>query len=75
MTLHLDQLQPEPSFPNWLSADVTTANGKRRVVFKPVGKGTIEELHLDQAPLSVQVDPENTVLKEVTVKVAAKAKP
>jgi hypothetical protein len=32
-------------------------------------------LHLDQAPLSIQVDPENNVLKEVTVKVAAKAKP
>jgi len=75
MRLHLDQLQPEPSFPNWLSADVTTANGKRRVVFKPNGKNTIEELHLDQAPVSIQVDPDSTVLKEVTVKFAAKAKP
>jgi hypothetical protein len=58
-----------------LSADLATANGKRRVVFKPLGKKTIEELHLDQAPVSIQVDPDSTVLKEVTVKPAAKAKP
>jgi aminopeptidase N len=70
LTLHLDQVQPEASFPNWLSVDVITANGQRRVVFKPVGKKTIEECHLDQAPLSLRVDPENSVLKEIDVKPA-----
>jgi len=66
--LHLKQLQPEPSFSNSIPIDVITANGKRRVLLKPVGKETIQELRIDTAPVTVQLDPDNTILKEVKLK-------
>ncbi len=68
LTLQLDQLQPEAAFPNWLPINVLTPAGKRSFVFKPQSKNTIEKMPLREAPTSIQVDPENTVLKEVTVK-------
>jgi aminopeptidase N len=68
LKVHLNQLQAEPAFCNWLPVDVITPNGKQRVVFKPEGKKTVAELRLDQAPVSIQADPENTVLKEISVK-------
>ena len=66
--LHLKQLQPEPFFPNSIPVDIMTTNGKRRVVLKPAGKETIQELRLNAAPVSVQLDPDNTILKEVKLK-------
>ncbi len=66
--LHLKQLQPEPFFPNSIPIDVLTKNGKRRVVLKPSGKETIQELRLNTAPVNVQLDPDNTILKEVKLK-------
>ncbi len=68
ITLHLKQLQPEPFFPNSIPVDIITANGKRRVVLKPVGKATIQELRLNTVPLSVHLDPDDTILKEVKLK-------
>ena len=66
--LQLKQLQPEGSFPNSIPIDVITRNGKRRVVLKPAGKETIQELRLDAAPTRVQLDPDNTILKEIKMK-------
>jgi aminopeptidase N len=68
INLHLKQLQPEPFFPNSIPVDIITRNGKRRVVLKPAGKETIQELRLIAAPVSVQIDPDNTILKEVKLK-------
>jgi aminopeptidase N len=67
--LLLRQLQPEPAFPNLLPVDLITSRGKQRIVLKPMSKEAIQEIELDQAPSSVNVDPENTVLKEASVKV------
>jgi len=64
--LVLRQLQTEPAFPNALPLDIITSNGKRRIVLKPTGKQTIEEVNLNEAPLSVNIDPDNTVLKEAS---------
>jgi aminopeptidase N len=66
----LKQLQTEPAFPNWLPVEITTAKGKRQIIFKPTGKETIQTLPLNEMPVTVAVDPDNTVLKEVTVKTA-----
>ncbi|MCA1602784.1 MAG: hypothetical protein LC776_14495, partial [Acidobacteria bacterium] len=66
--LHLKQLQPEPSFPNSVPIDVMTTAGKRRLIFKPIHKETTQELRLDTAPVTVQLDPDNTILKEVKLK-------
>ena len=65
--LLLKQLQPEPAFPNAVPIDILTANGKRRLVLKPNGKETVEELRLDAAPTGVNIDPDNTILKEARV--------
>lgn len=65
--LVLRQLQTESAFPNALPLDLITAGGKRRVVLKPTGKQTIEEVRLDETPTSVNIDPENTILKEAHV--------
>jgi aminopeptidase N len=65
--LVLTQLQTEPAFPNALPVDIVTANGRRRVVLKPTSKQTIEEVKLKDAPASINIDPENTVLKEAKV--------
>jgi aminopeptidase N len=64
--LVLRQLQPEAAFPNALPIEITTGNGKRRVVIKPTTKQAVDEIRFDQAPTAVKVDPENTVLKEVS---------
>jgi aminopeptidase N len=66
--LQLKQLQPEPSFPNSIPIDVITTQGKQRIVLKPASKETIQELRLDAPPVTVQLDPDNTILKEVKLK-------
>ena len=63
----LKQLQPEPAFPNALPVDIVTANGKRRIVLKPNGKQTIQELKLNATPTAIKIDPDNTILKEARV--------
>ena len=65
MRLLLKQLQPEPAFPNAVPVDILTANGKRRFVLKPTGRQTVDEVKLDAAPTTVNIDPDNTILKDV----------
>jgi hypothetical protein len=67
LRLVLTQLQEEPSFPNQLPIEVVTAKGRMHVVIDPKGKRTIQEVQLDVAPTSINIDPENTVLKEARV--------
>jgi len=62
--LILKQVQPEPAFPNVVPLDIITAKGKRRVVLKPTSKQTIEEVKLNDAPTAVEVDPDNTILRD-----------
>jgi aminopeptidase N len=64
----LQQLQPEAAFPNAVPIDVTTSAGKRRLVLKPTGKQTLDELKLDEAPTLITLDPDDIILKEATVK-------
>jgi aminopeptidase N len=65
--LVLRQIQSGPSFPNALPIDILTGNDKRRIVIRPTGKLTVEEISFDNAPTSANIDPDNTVLKEATV--------
>jgi aminopeptidase N len=64
LRLVLNQIQPEPAFPNSLAVEILTAHGPRRVILKPAAKQTIQELELGEAPSTVNIDPENSVLKE-----------
>jgi aminopeptidase N len=67
LTMVLKQLQPEPSFPNAVPIDILTASGKRRFVLKPTGRQTVDEVKLDIAPTTVNIDPDNTILKDARV--------
>ena len=67
LRLVLTQTQTEPAFPNALPIDIINATGKRRVILKPTGKQTIEEVQLSESPTGIDIDPDNTVLKEAHV--------
>ena len=67
LRLVLKQLQPEPAFPNAVPIDIVTVSGKRRLVIKRNGKQTVEELKLKEAPTAVNIDPDNTILRDAHV--------
>ena len=62
------QLQAGPLFPNPLPISITTSKGKQTVLVKPTGKETIEEFHLSGPPSAIEIDPADTLLKELTVR-------
>jgi aminopeptidase N len=62
------QLQSEPPFPNLLPIRLTTAKGAQTVLIKPAGREAVEEFRLDGPPSSIEVDPANAILKELTVR-------
>jgi aminopeptidase N len=68
LRMMLKQLQPEPAFPNSVPIDILTANGKRRFVLKPTGRQTVDEVQLDAAPTGINIDPDNTILKDARVR-------
>jgi aminopeptidase N len=65
--LTLKQKQVIDAFSNSIPVEITTPLGKQRIVLKPKSKQTTQKIRLDAAPLTVQLDPENTVLKEASV--------
>lgn len=65
--LDLKQTQTGAAFPSSVPVEIITSGGKRRIVLKPAGKQTIQEVKLDEAPSAIVFDPENTVLKEARV--------
>jgi len=68
LRLVLDQVQPGNAFLDPVPLAITTAGGKRDIVLKPSGKQLIETIDLREKPLQLEVDPRNTLLKEVSVK-------
>ena len=67
LRMRLKQLQQEPAFPNAVPIDILTANGKRRFVIKPTGRQTVDEVKLEAAPTGINIDPDNTILKDARV--------
>jgi hypothetical protein len=68
LRLMLTQVQREQPFSDPLPVTIVTATGKREVVLKPTGKSLIETIQLRTKQLRIEVDPQNTLLKEVTVR-------
>lgn len=64
--LNLKQLQAEPYFPNPLTIVVVTVRGTRHAILRPVSKETVGEFRLSGPPLTVHLDRNNQVLKEVS---------
>jgi len=68
LRLVLRQVQPGNVFVDPVPITITTASGKRDIVVKPAGKQLIETIESNEKPTQIEVDPRNTLLKEVTVK-------
>jgi hypothetical protein len=47
---------------------ITTASGRRDIVLKPAGKNLIQTIPLGDKPTQIELDPQNTLLREATVK-------
>lgn len=65
LQLVLRQVQSGNAFLDPVPITVTTASGKRDLVLKPGGKEVTETIQLREKPVSIEVDPGNTILKEV----------
>jgi aminopeptidase N len=68
LNLLVKQLQPEPAFPNALPIEVVTAAGKHRFTMYPRSKETTETFRISSEPQAVEIDPQNTILKEISLK-------
>jgi aminopeptidase N len=64
----LKQLQPGNAFLDSVPITITTSTGKRDIVLKPTSKQFIETIPLRENPTNLDVDPRNTLLKEVSIK-------
>jgi len=67
LRLALKQTHPGLAFPNWLPVEIVTSASRRRIILKPTGKQITQEVKLNEAPSAVNLDPENTILKEARV--------
>lgn len=68
LKLVLKQVQRGNAFLDPLPITITTASGKRDIVLKPTSKETVETIQLRERPLKIEVDPKNTLLKEVSIR-------
>lgn len=64
----LSQKQAGNAFVDPVHVTVTTAKGQRDVVLKPTGKLFIERIQLRDKPVRIELDPDNRLLDESTVK-------
>ena len=68
LKLILKQVQPGNAFMDPVPIVVTTAGGQRNIILKPSGKELIETIQLAEKPIKIEVDPQNTLLREASVK-------
>jgi aminopeptidase N len=68
LRLVLSQFQLGNAFLDPVNITITTAKGKRNVVLKPTGKLFIERIPLRDTPIKIDLDPNNQLLDESTVK-------
>jgi aminopeptidase N len=66
--LTIRQLQDDAPFLMPLTVEITTAKGTHRTVIKPTGKETTQRIPSVQRPVALRVDPDETILKELSIK-------
>jgi aminopeptidase N len=64
----LSQTQPGNAFVDPVPITISTAKGKKEVVLKPIGRLLIERIPLRDKPVQIEIDPDNRLLDESTVK-------
>ena len=62
------QVQTGNAFLDPVPITITTASGRRDIVLKPTGKELIQTIPLSEKPINIEVDPQNTLLREARVK-------
>ena len=70
LTVKLRQTQEDAPFLTPLSVEIVTEKGTRRVTLKPTGRETTHSFPVQTRPTEIRIDPDETVLKELTVRQA-----
>ena len=70
LTINLNQTQREEAFLMSVPFEIVSSKGVTRKTIRPSGKLTTLQLPLSNRPSAVRLDPDNTVLKEVSVEAA-----
>ena len=65
MTITLKQIQKGEAFLDPVPVEITSGGRKQLITIQPSGKLTVKELRVTDLPISIQVDPQGTLLKEV----------
>lgn len=68
LRLVLGQVQAGNAFLDPVPITITTASGKSERILKPTGKEFVETVRMRERPTRIEVDPRNTLLKQVTLK-------
>jgi hypothetical protein len=68
LKLILKQVQPGNAFLDPVPIAITTSGGRRDIVLKPTGKDLIQTIPLGEKPSQIELDPQNTLLREASVK-------
>jgi aminopeptidase N len=68
LRLALKQLQTGNAFLDPLQIKIVTANGTRDVTVVPIGKDTSEVIKMKEKVMRIEIDPGNTLLKEVSLR-------
>ena len=64
--VELNQIQAGAMFSNWVPLQVSNERGSQIIVLKPTSKRFATRYAFEERPTLVELDPENTVLKQVT---------
>ena len=67
LKIQLKQIQLGDAFVDPLPITVTTAEGTREIKLTPTGKMFTQTIALREKPLRLDIDPRNTLLKEIKV--------
>jgi aminopeptidase N len=68
LRLLLTQMQPGNPFQDPVPISIVTSKGTRELVLRPTRKRLTQTIAWEDQPMRIEVDPANTLLKEVTVK-------
>jgi aminopeptidase N len=65
VTIVINQVQTGAAFPDPIPVTVTSEGQTTRLTLMPKGKTATAHIRVGKAPIEIQIDPENTLLKEL----------
>ena len=67
LTIRLKQTQEEAPFLTPLAVEIVQEGGTERATLTPTGRETVQRIPLSRPPKDVRIDPDENVLKELTI--------